>query len=94
MKPLPRGLLISGLVLCLGAPLTGFLFTIMAMIGAFHVLGQSGISDPKILAGHIGNALMATMSGIVIGVAVGMPLIIAGVVTHFATKPRPQLPNP
>jgi len=93
VKPVPKRLLISGLVLCFGAPLTGFLITVLGMIGAFNTLGQSGISDPKALSTHIASALVATMSGIVVAVAVGIPLTIAGLVTHFATR-ESTTPNP
>ena len=38
------------------------------MMGAFAVLGQSGISNPQALAARIGEVLMATASGLFIAI--------------------------
>jgi biopolymer transport protein ExbB len=38
------------------------------MIGAFAVLGSSGIGDPRALAARIGEVLLATASGLFIAI--------------------------
>jgi flagellar motor component MotA len=92
VKRLPLVLLIAGLVICLGAPLVGMAGTVFGMIGAFDTLGANGISDPKALAGHIGTVLMSTMVGLLISGTIGAPLLIVGLVLHFATR-KPSAPQ-
>jgi hypothetical protein len=96
VKRLPLVLLILGLVIFLGAPMVGLAGTVFAMVGAFNTLGATGISDPKALAGHIGTVLTSTMVGMIISGTLGAPLLIAGLVVHFAVrKPTgPQLEHP
>ena len=93
MKPLPKGLLIGGLVLFLGAPLMGLLFTVIGMVGAFHWLGESGISDHKDLSNHISLVLYAPMGGLIGGV-LGLALVVVAAILHFATKTKSPMPNP
>jgi biopolymer transport protein ExbB len=50
------------------SPMIGLLGTVIGMIGAFAVLGSSGISDPRALAGKIGEVLLATASGLFIAI--------------------------
>jgi biopolymer transport protein ExbB len=50
------------------SPMIGLLGTVIGMIGAFSVLGQSGIADPRALAGKIGEVLFATASGLFIAI--------------------------
>jgi biopolymer transport protein ExbB len=50
------------------APMIGLLGTVIGMIGAFAVLGSSGISDPRALAARIGEVLLATASGLFIAI--------------------------
>jgi biopolymer transport protein ExbB len=50
------------------APMIGLLGTVIGMIGAFAVLGSSGISDPRALASRIGEVLIATASGLFIAI--------------------------
>ncbi len=50
------------------APMIGLLGTVIGMMGAFAVLGQSGVSDPRALALSIGEVLMATASGLFIAI--------------------------
>jgi biopolymer transport protein ExbB len=50
------------------APMIGLLGTVIGMIGAFAVLGSSGISDPRALAARIGEVLIATASGLFIAI--------------------------
>jgi len=50
------------------APMIGLLGTVIGMIGAFAVLGASGVSDPRALSLRIGEVLMATASGLFIAI--------------------------
>jgi biopolymer transport protein ExbB len=50
------------------APMIGLLGTVIGMMGAFAVLGQSGVSDPRKLAMSIGEVLLATASGLFIAI--------------------------
>lgn len=50
------------------APMIGLLGTVIGMIGAFAVLGSTGVSDPRKLALRIGEVLMATASGLFIAI--------------------------
>jgi biopolymer transport protein ExbB len=50
------------------APMIGLLGTVIGMMGAFAVLGQAGVSDPRLLATRIGEVLMATASGLFIAI--------------------------
>jgi len=50
------------------APMIGLLGTVIGMMGAFAVLGASGVSDPRQLAMRIGEVLMATASGLFIAI--------------------------
>jgi biopolymer transport protein ExbB len=50
------------------SPMIGLTGTVWGMIGAFKTLGNNGISNPALLAGKIGEVLVATMSGLVVAV--------------------------
>ena len=50
------------------SPMIGLLGTVIGMIGAFSVLGQSGIADPRAWAAKIGEVLFATASGLFIAI--------------------------
>jgi biopolymer transport protein ExbB len=50
------------------APMIGLLGTVIGMMGAFAVLGSSGISNPQALSTSIGEVLMATASGLFIAI--------------------------
>jgi biopolymer transport protein ExbB len=50
------------------SPMIGLTGTVWGMIGAFKTLGDNGISNPALLAGKIGEVLVATMSGLVVAV--------------------------
>ena len=50
------------------APMIGLTGTVWGMIGAFKALGDNGISNPSLLAGKIGEVLVATMSGLLVAV--------------------------
>ena len=49
-------------------PMVGLLGTVSGMRGAFASLGTSGIGDTSALAGHIGEVLIATASGLFIAI--------------------------
>jgi len=86
VKPRLKWTLIAGMVFTLGAPFIGLMFTVIAMVMAFHTLGENGISDPKTLSASIGMALISTEIGIVLGI-LGLPLIVVALILHF-TKNR------
>lgn len=50
------------------SPMIGLLGTVIGMMGAFAVLGKSGIADPRALASSIGEVLLATASGLFIAI--------------------------
>ncbi|MCC5808315.1 MAG: MotA/TolQ/ExbB proton channel family protein [Opitutales bacterium] len=50
------------------APMVGLLGTVSGMIGAFQKIGQAGMGRPEELAGNIGEALITTATGLVIGI--------------------------
>ena len=50
------------------APMIGLLGTVSGMISAFQVLAQGGMGRPELLAGDIGEALITTATGLVIGI--------------------------
>jgi len=50
------------------SPMVGLLGTVSGMRGAFASLGTSGIGDTSKLAGHIGEVLIATASGLFIAI--------------------------
>ena len=49
------------------APLLGLLGTVMGMIGSFQVLDIAG-SNPSVITGSVGEALIATASGLCVAV--------------------------
>lgn len=50
------------------APMVGLLGTVSGMIGAFQKIGEGGMGKPEELAGNIGEALITTATGLVIGI--------------------------
>jgi biopolymer transport protein ExbB len=50
------------------SPMIGLLGTVIGMMGAFSVLGQTGVNDMGALALRIGEVLMATASGLFIAI--------------------------
>ena len=50
------------------SPMIGLLGTVIGMMGAFAVLGSTGIADPRALASKIGEVLLATASGLFIAI--------------------------
>ncbi len=62
------------------APMVGLLGTVSGMISAFQTIGRGGMGRPELLAGDIGEALITTATGLVIGI----PAMIA----YFVIKNR------
>lgn len=50
------------------APMIGLLGTVSGMISAFDTLASGGMGRPELLAGNIGEALITTAAGLVIGI--------------------------
>jgi biopolymer transport protein ExbB len=50
------------------APMIGLLGTVSGMIGAFSTIASGGMGRPELLAGDIGEALITTATGLVIGI--------------------------
>lgn len=50
------------------APMIGLLGTVSGMIGAFQTISSGGMGRPELLAGDIGEALITTAAGLVIGI--------------------------
>ena len=54
-------------------PLLGLVGTVVGMIMTFQSITESGSSDPKLMAGGIGAAMIAT----VLGLGIAVPLLFA-----------------
>jgi len=50
------------------SPMIGLLGTVSGMIGAFQTMSAQGMGKPQALAGDIGEALITTATGLVIGI--------------------------
>lgn len=50
------------------SPMIGLLGTVSGMIGAFQTISRGGMGRPELLAGDIGQALVTTATGLVIGI--------------------------
>lgn len=50
------------------APMIGLLGTVSGMISAFQTISAGGMGKPELLAGNIGEALITTATGLVIGI--------------------------
>lgn len=59
-------------------PLLGLLGTVTGMIDTFGIIRSDGLGDPKLLAGGIREALIATESGL----AAALPLLIFHQAVH------------
>lgn len=64
------------------APMVGLLGTVSGMISAFQTIAAGGMGKPELLAGDIGEALITTATGLVIG--------IPAMVAYFACRNRLQ----
>ena len=50
------------------APMLGLLGTVSGMIKAFQKIGKGGMGKPEVLAGDIGEAMVTTATGLLIGI--------------------------
>lgn len=50
------------------SPMIGLLGTVSGMIGAFQTISSGGMGRPELLAGDIGEALITTATGLIIGI--------------------------
>ncbi len=50
------------------APMLGLLGTVSGMIKAFQKIGEGGMGDPELLAGNIGEAMVTTATGLIVGI--------------------------
>jgi len=50
------------------APMLGLLGTVIGMIKAFEKIGHGGMGKPELLAGNIGEAMITTATGLIIGI--------------------------
>ena len=50
------------------APMLGLLGTVSGMIKAFDKIGRGGMGKPELLAGNIGEAMITTAAGLIIGI--------------------------
>ena len=67
-------------VIAATAPMIGLLGTVSGMIGAFQTMESVGMGQPQAFAGSIGEALITTATGLVIG--------IPAMVAYFVYKNR------
>jgi biopolymer transport protein ExbB len=50
------------------SPMLGLLGTVSGMIKAFQKIGEGGMGKPEVLAGNIGEAMVTTATGLIIGI--------------------------
>jgi biopolymer transport protein ExbB len=62
------------------APMIGLLGTVSGMISAFQTIGQGGMGKPELLANDIGEALITTAAGLIVG--------IPAMVSYFVLRNR------
>ncbi len=89
-----RRLAITGIVigsLLTLSPLVGVIGAAVGMVGAFDVLGRSGIADPRALSTQISQVLSATATGLFL-FPVGLVVLTVSIV--FYTRRRPPAPPP
>lgn len=78
--------LVSGVVLLVGAMIFGVGGTVIGMIHSFNnAAASSGSTSPDKLAEGIGNSLISTAIGVPVAV-IGLSLIIGGIVAYFVGK--------
>jgi len=66
------------------APMVGLLGTVSGMIGAFSTIAGGGMGKPELLAGDIGEALITTATGLVVGI----PAMLAYFILKHRLKTR------
>lgn len=70
--------IIAGAVMML-SPFIGLMGTVLGMQKAFRVLGSSGVADPEVLSGAMGEVLISTFAGIIVAIP-GIILFISCIV--------------
>jgi biopolymer transport protein ExbB len=50
------------------SPLLGLLGTVIGIISAFNAIAVEGVGDPRVLSGGIGQALITTAAGLIVGI--------------------------
>jgi len=50
------------------APFLGLLGTVVGIISAFNSISATGVGDPRVLAGGIGQALITTAAGLIVAI--------------------------
>jgi len=55
------------------APLLGLLGTVTGMISAFGIMSQGGLNQPTAITGGVGEALVATATGLAVAIAALVP---------------------
>lgn len=90
---LRAGLVVGALLTC--APLFGILGTMVGMARAFRTLGDSGIGDPRSLAGALGETLSVSAGTLALFPIGLVLLIVCGRLLQQSRQPKPPpLPHP
>jgi biopolymer transport protein ExbB len=68
-------------------PLLGLVGTVMGMIMTFQSITESGSSDPKLMAGGIGAAMIATL----LGLGIAVPMLFANALLNTLSRSIVQI---
>jgi len=85
MKPLPKWLMIFGVVLLLFGVGGGMGVTVLAMQTTFSKLSDSGVADPKELADGMQGSFLPFVLGFMVS-AIGAVMLITGVIIWIMGK--------
>lgn len=86
LPPLERGQSFLKLAVAAG-PLLGLVGTVVGMIHTFQVITESGSGDPKLMAGGISMAMIATL----LGLGIAVPLLFANAALQSRSKRLTQI---
>ncbi|HEY1077435.1 MAG TPA: MotA/TolQ/ExbB proton channel family protein [Fontimonas sp.] len=86
LPPLERGQSFLKLAVAAG-PLLGLVGTVVGMIHTFQVITESGSGDPKLMAGGISMAMIATL----LGLGIAIPLLFANSALQARSKRLTQI---
>jgi len=86
LPPLERGQSFLKLAVAAG-PLLGLVGTVVGMIHTFQVITESGSGDPKLMAGGISMAMIATL----LGLGIAVPLLFANSALVSRSKRMTQI---
>lgn len=84
MKPEAKWTMIVGGTMMLGGGGGGMLLTVGTMLWVFRELGRGG-ADPRVLALWMGDFLLLSAWGILVGV-IGFVVLAAGLIIWLATR--------